>query len=56
MGLLGIMIGVQVGALWLQREYFKLDPEGNLVRDLRQIGMTMKKLKDAKKRESDGFD
>ena len=45
MGILGAMVGAQIGALWLQREYFKLDPEGKLLADLKQIGRELKELK-----------
>ena len=38
-------MGAQIGALWLQREYFKLDPEGKLLADLKQIGRELKELK-----------
>ena len=46
MGILGAMVGAQIGALWLQREYFKLDPEGKLLNDLKEIGRELKNLKD----------
>ncbi len=45
MGVLGAMIGAQIGALWLQKEYFKLDPEGKLLADLKAIGRELKELK-----------
>lgn len=37
MGLLGALFGAQVGALWLQREYFNLDPEGVLLIELKEL-------------------
>lgn len=46
MGLLGAMLGAQLSALWLQSEYFKLDPEGKLLSDLTAIGRELKKLKE----------
>lgn len=46
MGLLGAMVGAQIGALWLQKEYFKLDPDGRLLADLKQIGKELKDLKE----------
>ena len=44
MGLLGAMIGLQIGALWLQRKYFKLDPEGKLLAELKIIGKELKEI------------
>lgn len=46
MGLLGAMLGAQLGALWLQKEYFKLDPEGKLLSDLKAISEELKELKE----------
>lgn len=37
MGLLGAMTGLQLSALWLQREYMAMDPEGRCLRELRAI-------------------
>lgn len=51
MGILGAMIGAQLGALWLQREYLKLDPEGKVFAELQNIGKELKELKE-KDRES----
>lgn len=53
MGLLGAMLGAQIGALWLQGEYFKLDPEGKLIGELKEIG---RELKELKKLESKSID
>ena len=47
MGLMGALIGAQFGALWLQREYFKLDPEGKLLADLKEMGRELKELKES---------
>lgn len=47
MGLLGAMVGAQIGALWLQREYFKLDPEGKLVAELKAIGKELKEVNES---------
>lgn len=46
MALLGAMLGAQLGALWLQKEYFKLDPEGKLLSDLKAISEELKELKE----------
>lgn len=51
MGILGAMLGAQLGALWLQKEYFKLDPEGKLLSDLKGIGDELKKLKEQESKE-----
>lgn len=45
MGVLGAMLGAQIGALWLQNEYFKLDPEGKLLANLKTISQELKELK-----------
>ena len=37
MGILGALVGAQIGALWLQREYFNLDPEGKLLKELKEL-------------------
>ena len=44
MGLLGAMVGAQLGALWLQREYFKLDPDGKLLAELKIISKELKEI------------
>ena len=49
MGLIGAMLGAQLGALWLQREYFKLDPNGNLLADLKAIGKELKEMEEEEK-------
>ena len=51
MGVLGAMLGAQLGALWLQKEYFKLDPEGKLLSDLKAIGNELKELKEQESKE-----
>lgn len=51
MGVLGAMLGAQLGALWLQREYFKLDPEGKLLSDLNAISTELKELKEKESTE-----
>lgn len=53
MGILGAMVGAQIGALWLQKEYFKLDPDGKLLAQLKEIGRELKELKDKEKKEKD---
>lgn len=40
------MVGAQIGALWLQREYFKLDPEGKLLAELKTISQELKEIKE----------
>ena len=49
MGLLGAMVGAQIGALWLQKEYFKLDPEGKLLSDFKTISKELMELKEKEK-------
>lgn len=51
MGVLGAILGAQIGALWLQREYFKLDPDGKLLADLKSIGRELKELKESSEKE-----
>lgn len=46
MALLGAMVGAQIGALWLQREYFKLDPDGKLLAELKVIGKELKEIEE----------
>lgn len=53
MGVLGAMLGAQIGALWLQKEYFKLDPEGKLLADLKTVGEELKQLKVQEKEENE---
>lgn len=53
MGALGAMLGVQLSALWLQREYFKADPEGTLLASLRAIGQDARALKCATPRKTE---
>lgn len=51
MGILGAMVGAQIGALWLQKEYFKLDPDGKLLAQLKEIGRELKELKDKENKD-----
>lgn len=45
MGVAGALLGAQIGILWLQREYMKLDPEGKFMAELKEIGKELRELK-----------
>lgn len=44
MGIAGALMGTQIGILWLQREYMKMDPEGKLMAELKEIGNELRDL------------
>lgn len=45
MGILGAVTGLQLGALWLQQKYMKLDPDGRCIKEMKAIGEEVKALK-----------